>query len=195
MICWRNRCQPILSLTRAMAHGDVYKTKDLRKVFANKQKETLENWKMVKELEVPNYSANSEKPGRGTIERYVPKIPTVPVKKIAPNQNQLPSHQPLDRKEYVCQGDLLWKKSDGCVLCNYNINVSYKNVAFLYQFVTDSGRIVGPQTTGLCHLSHQIITDCITTARDLGIMARDYKPLEYSKCYVVQEPGIKDVGH
>lgn len=195
MICLRNKRHLILSQTRFMAHGDIYKTKDLRKVFYNKQKETLENWKMVKELEVPNYNTNSEKPGRGTIERFVPRIPTVPVKKVAPNQDQLPSHKPLAKEEYLCQGELFWKKSDGCVLCNNNIHVSYKNVAFLYQFVTDSGRIMGPHSTGLCHLSHQVVTDCIATARELGIMAHDYKPLEFSKNGVIQQPGVKDVGH
>ena len=151
--------------------------------------------RMVKELETPNLDANSEKPGRGTIERYVPRVATTPVKKIAPNPNLLPTHKPFIEEEYLCQENMMWKKTDGCVLCNNNINVTYKNVAFLYQFVSNTGMILGPHTTGLCQLSHQIITDCITTAREMGLMAHDYKPLEYQKLSVIDDPyGVKDAG-
>ena len=201
MICLRKlpAPPPIISLLR-FKHGgggdrDVYETPDKRRVFYNKQKRTSENLRMVKELEVPNLNANSEKPGRGTIERFVPRIATTPVKKIAPNPDQIPTHKPFAKDEYVCQGNMMWKKSDGCVLCNNNITVTYKDVAFLYQFVSNTGMLLGPQTTGLCQLSHQIITDCIESARDLGLMAYDYKPLEYQKFGTINDSlGVKDAG-
>jgi len=180
---------------RCAHQGDIYETADKRRVFYNKQKAAAENLRMIKEMEVPNIDANPEKPGRGTVERFVPRIPTTPVKKTAPNPDQLPTHKPFVRENYLCQGNMMWKKTDGCVLCNHNISVTYKNVAFLYQFVSNTGMILGPQTTGLCQLSHQIISDCIKTSREMGLMAHDYKPLEYQKLGVIRDKfGVKDAG-
>ena len=199
MICLRKfpPTSPILSLLRFKhgGGGDIYETPDKRRVFYNKQRSTCDNLRMVKDLEVPDLNANSEKPGRGTVERFVPRIATTPVKKIAPNPDQIPSHRPFAHQEYLCQGNMMWKKSDGCVLCNNNITVTYKDVSFLYQFVSNTGMLLGPHTTGLCRLSHQIITDCIETARDLGLMAHDYKPLKYQKLGTINDnTGVKDAG-
>lgn len=195
MICLRKLPRNALQL-RYIQHGETYETSDKRKVFYNKQRLGAENLRMVKELEVPNLTANSEKPGRGTVERFVPHTQTaIPVRKTAPNPDQLPTHKPFVEEDYLCQGDLMWKKKDGCILCNNNISVSYKNVAFLYQFVSNTGMVLGPQTTGLCQLSHQVITDSINAARDLGLMAHDYKPLEYQKLGVIRDKtGVKDAG-
>merc|ERR1712176_159821 len=196
MICLRkvNLTRAVYTQLRFAQQGDVYETADKRRVFYNKQKRTHENLKLIKELETPNVDANSEKPGRGTIERFVPRIPTTPVKRKAPNPDQLPSHKPFIEEDYLCQGNMMWKKTDGCVLCNNNISVTYKNVAFLYQFVSNTGMILGPQTTGLCQMSHQIITDCIKSSREIGLMAHDYKPLEYQRLGVIKDVGVKDAG-
>ena len=197
MICLRKFgiSRATFSQLRFIQDGEIYETVDKRKVFYNKQKIVSENLRMVKELETPNLDANSEKPGRGTIERFVPRVATTPVKKTAPNPNQVPTHKPFAEGEYLCQGNMVWKKTDGCVLCNNNINVTYKNVAFLYQFVSNSGMILGPHNTGLCQLSHQVVSDCIKSARELGLMAHDYKPLEYQKLSVIKDSsGVKDAG-
>lgn len=181
---------------RLASQNEVYESMDKRRVLYNKQKETIKNWRMVKELEEPDHEADSEKPGRGTIERFVPPTSTKPVRKLAPNPHQVASHRPLPEVEYLCQGDLVWREEHGCVICNNNIPVTYKNVAFLYQFVSNSGRVLGPQTTGLCQTSYQVVTDCISTARDLGLMAHDYKPLEYQSVPVYKDKtGVKDAGH
>jgi len=197
MICYRILPRPLLRTLqlRHVSHGDVTETSDRRKVFYNNQRKNIRNLKMVKELEVPNYEANPEKPGRGSIERFVPRTKTVPVKAVAPTPDQVPTHRPFDSSQYNCQGNLMWKKEDGCVLCNNNISVSYKNVALLYQFVSNSGRMIGPQKTGLCHMSHQVVTDCIADARNMGLMAYDYKPLEYQHAGVFSQPGHKDAGY
>lgn len=140
-------------------------------------------------------AADPEKPGRPTADRYIPVIPLKPVQNRAPMPSECKSHAPLDMRQYITQGRLQWKEADGCLVCNNNLHVSYKDISLLYQFVTNTGQILGPHETGLCHLSHQMIASSIETARDLGLMAIDYKPLEYRKNGEFREPGIKDVGH
>ena len=200
MLCTRNRTPFLLRQlikVRYVNDGDVYSTSDKRKVFYNKQRETSENLRMVKELEVPNMEANPDVPSPlNRIERFVPRTSTIPVQNTAVLPKDYHTHQPFKEEEFKMCGDLVWRPEDGCVLCNSNFNVSYKDVAFLYQFVSNSGVLLGPQKTGLCQLSHQIISNCISEARDLGLMARDYKPLEYQVLGSIKSDGsIKDCGY
>ena len=196
MICLRGlqRRLPSLTPARFLNHGDVSETADRRKVFYNAQKESSENWRMIKEMEVPDMSADTEKPGRPTIDRYVPKLPLKPVKAVAPMPSEVQDHAPVNKDQYMYKGRLEWKKKDGCLVCNNDLHISYKDVALLYQFVSHNGQILGPHKTGLCQLSHHMVVSNIEIARDLGLMAVDYKPLEFQDNGVFHNPEIKDVG-
>ena len=162
-----------------------------------------ENASAVKELEVPNTSADTFKPASPGVQAFVPRPSENEVRPKADVNQVLPSHIP-DNLEGVMEqrGCHSWKQADGCLVCNLDLDLSYHNVALLYQFVTSTGTILGPRSTGLCQTSHQMLVNAIHASRDLGLMAYDYKPIEYSGAQLIVDiahekagrPGAKDAG-
>lgn len=182
-------------------HGSDNRFNSGRNIVRNPQKFQKENPSAIKELEVPNMEADYTKPAKPGAKAFVPH--THKVMPRADLEEEVPSHYPEVDGPVERRGCMTWRQADGCLLCNLDLDLSWHNVALLYQFVTDSGTILGPRTTGLCQTSHQILVDAIHTSRDLGLMAHDYKPLEYKKSRLIFDiknpkaglPGPKDAGY
>ncbi|XP_075785628.1 small ribosomal subunit protein bS18m isoform X3 [Pelodiscus sinensis] len=76
-----------------------------------------------------------------------------------------------------------------CVLCG--INVDYKNVQLLSQFVSPyTGRIYGRHITGLCGKKQKEITKAIKRAHVIGFM-----PVVYKDPTFLNDPKICDIRH
>lgn len=68
------------------------------------------------------------------------------------------------------------KKREMCVLCKYNVDIDYKNVRLLSQFVsTFSGRVYMRHVTGLCEKQQHRVEKAIKRARSCGLMPYYYK--------------------
>ncbi|XP_045190657.1 uncharacterized protein LOC123547540 [Mercenaria mercenaria] len=74
------------------------------------------------------------------------------------------------------------EKPKRCLLCQHNIELSYKNTQLLSQFVSPyTGRIYGRHITGLCiHMQRQVAKE-IRCARRFGFMPNTYKNPKYMK--------------
>ena len=70
-----------------------------------------------------------------------------------------------------------------CVLCphrNPDIDVDYKNVRLLSQFVSPhTGMIQGRQVTGLCQNKQKEVRDAIERSRKVGLMPNTMKYLDF----------------
>ncbi|CAM5139414.1 unnamed protein product [Natator depressus] len=76
-----------------------------------------------------------------------------------------------------------------CVLCG--INVDYKNVQLLSQFVSPyTGRIYGRHITGLCGKKQKEISKAIKRAHVIGFM-----PVVYKDPTFLNDPKICDIRH
>ncbi|XP_067412933.1 small ribosomal subunit protein bS18m isoform X2 [Emydura macquarii macquarii] len=76
-----------------------------------------------------------------------------------------------------------------CVLCG--INVDYKNVQLLSQFVSPyTGRIYGRHITGLCGKKQKEIAKAIKRAHIMGFM-----PVMYKDPTFLNDPAICDIRH
>nr|XP_008163865.1 28S ribosomal protein S18c, mitochondrial isoform X1 [Chrysemys picta bellii] len=76
-----------------------------------------------------------------------------------------------------------------CVLCG--INVDYKNVQLLSQFVSPyTGRIYGRHITGLCGKKQKEISKAIKRAHVIGFM-----PVMYKDPTFLNDPKICDIRH
>lgn len=79
----------------------------------------------------------------------------------------------------------------GCILCN--VNVDYKNVQLLSQFISpQTGRIYGRHLTGLCGTKQKEITKAIKKAQAMGFMSVTHKHPQF-----MQDPkicGVKQLG-
>ncbi|VDM22224.1 unnamed protein product [Hydatigera taeniaeformis] len=63
-----------------------------------------------------------------------------------------------------------------CFLCRNNLEIDYKNVQFLSQFVSSyTGRVYGRHITGLCIPMQKRIAALIERARKFGFMANESK--------------------
>lgn len=63
-----------------------------------------------------------------------------------------------------------------CILCQHNIELSYKNPQLLSQFVSPyTGRLYGRHITGLCLHMQQKVAREVRTARRFGFMPTSYK--------------------
>ncbi|KAL3863162.1 hypothetical protein ACJMK2_004931 [Sinanodonta woodiana] len=72
------------------------------------------------------------------------------------------------------------EKDKKCIICQYNIDLNYKNARLLSQFVSPfSGRIYGRQITGLCIPMQREIARLIKCARKTGFMSVYYKKADY----------------
>ncbi|XP_074849787.1 small ribosomal subunit protein bS18m isoform X2 [Carettochelys insculpta] len=76
-----------------------------------------------------------------------------------------------------------------CVLCG--INVDYKNVQLLSQFISPyTGRIYGRHITGLCAKKQKEISKAIKRAHVIGFM-----PVAYKDPIFLNDPKICDIRH
>ncbi|KAK3606109.1 hypothetical protein CHS0354_006473 [Potamilus streckersoni] len=72
------------------------------------------------------------------------------------------------------------EKDKKCIICQYNIDLNYKNARLLSQFVSPfTGRIYGRQITGLCIPMQKEIARLIKCARKTGFMSVYYKKADY----------------
>ncbi|XP_064630790.1 uncharacterized protein LOC135489381 [Lineus longissimus] len=75
-----------------------------------------------------------------------------------------------------------------CVICQYNIELDYKNSKLLSQFVSPyTGRIFGRHITGLCRPMQGRISHLIRTARRFG-----YMPLMFKDSSYLSDPSLFD---
>ncbi|XP_066910746.1 small ribosomal subunit protein bS18-like [Clytia hemisphaerica] len=74
-------------------------------------------------------------------------------------------------------------KPTGCILCphkNTDIQIDYKNVRLLSQFVSpNTGRIYGRKITGLCDKKQKEVTNAINRARRIGLMPITMKYFDF----------------
>ncbi|TGZ64618.1 hypothetical protein CRM22_006299 [Opisthorchis felineus] len=69
-----------------------------------------------------------------------------------------------------------------CMLCVHNIELDYKNVRLLSQFVSPyTGRIYGRHITGLCIPMQKRISQLITRSRQFGFMPFENKETVFMK--------------
>lgn len=63
------------------------------------------------------------------------------------------------------------KEQKKCLFCEYNIDVNYKNVKLIYQFVSPhTGMLYGRHITGLCKTQHKKLENEHKKAQHLGKM-------------------------
>ncbi|KAL8616620.1 hypothetical protein ACOMHN_036652 [Nucella lapillus] len=78
--------------------------------------------------------------------------------------------------------DPFQKEHKRCILCQYDLEVNYKNVRLLSQFVSPyTGRIYGRAVTGLCIPMQKEVARAIKQSRSAGYMPYMFKKSEYLK--------------
>ncbi|XP_014670392.1 PREDICTED: 28S ribosomal protein S18c, mitochondrial-like [Priapulus caudatus] len=76
-----------------------------------------------------------------------------------------------------------------CILCKHNIEVDYKNVRLLSQFVSPyTGRLYEQGVTGLCKHQYEKVVKHIKLARNLGYMPFMVKEINYLKDHRLFDP-------
>ncbi|GAB1605818.1 28S ribosomal protein S18b, mitochondrial-like [Argonauta hians] len=67
-----------------------------------------------------------------------------------------------------------------CILCQHDINLDYKNVQLLSQFVSPfTGQLFNRSVTGLCIPMQRKISKLVKTARKFGLMPYMFKDRQY----------------
>jgi len=74
-------------------------------------------------------------------------------KKLKPK----PKKQPLSHKKR-------------CKFCSQKIDIDYKNVSLLRQFITEKGKILPARTTGVCAKHQRFLSQAIKRARILALL-------------------------
>uniref|UniRef100_A0A914EGH9 Ribosomal protein S18 n=1 Tax=Acrobeloides nanus TaxID=290746 RepID=A0A914EGH9_9BILA len=84
------------------------------------------------------------------------------------------------------------KEKSKCILCEHDIEVSYKNPRLLQQFVsTFSGRVYDRHITGLCSMQQTRVRQAIAMSRKAGhmpIFVKDPKYLRDPKLFNPLKP-------
>ncbi|XP_041477548.1 28S ribosomal protein S18c, mitochondrial-like [Lytechinus variegatus] len=98
--------------------------------------------------------------------------------------------QKLQQTEAInCEEDPYKVEAEKCILCKYQVPVSYKNVQLLSQFVSpNTGRIFGRHITKLCEAQHHRVTKAIKRAIQMGFMPNQYRSTQFLK-----DPSLYDV--
>jgi len=74
------------------------------------------------------------------------------------------------------------KETVKCILCQHNIEPSYKNVQLLSQFQSSyTGRIYGRHITGLCKNKQEQVEKEIAKAQSVGFMGFVTKDTQFIK--------------
>ncbi|KAK8754111.1 hypothetical protein OTU49_010951 [Cherax quadricarinatus] len=69
-----------------------------------------------------------------------------------------------------------------CILCKYNINLNFKNVRLLSQFVSPyTGKLYGRNITRLCRRQQEELEQQIRKSIAAGYMAAKMKSLDFLK--------------
>ncbi|KAK7109499.1 small ribosomal subunit protein bS18m-like [Littorina saxatilis] len=87
-----------------------------------------------------------------------------------------------DNQPVSSMPDPFQKAHKKCILCQYNLDVNYKNVRLLSQFVSPyTGRIYGRAVTGLCIPMQKQVARAVKQSRVAGYMPYMFKKSEYLK--------------
>jgi len=57
-----------------------------------------------------------------------------------------------------------------CKFCAQNIEIDYKDVSLLKQFITEKGKILPARTTGVCAKHQRVLSQAIKRARILALL-------------------------
>nr|CAG4644513.1 EOG090X0N7H [Lepidurus arcticus] len=83
------------------------------------------------------------------------------------------------------------KEPRKCILCKHNVEIDYKNVRLLSQFISPfTGKIYERNITGLCTKQQKIVKDQILKAQSFGYVPVSIKTPQYLK-----DPKLFDPGH
>nr|CAG4652377.1 EOG090X0N7H [Triops cancriformis] len=83
------------------------------------------------------------------------------------------------------------KDATKCILCKHNVEVEYKNVRLLSQFVSPfTGKVYNRNITGLCAKQDKLVKEEIRKAQNFGYMPVTIKAPQYLK-----DPRLFDPGH
>lgn len=73
------------------------------------------------------------------------------------------------------------KEEQVCILCKMNMNIDYKNIRLLSQFISRfTGRVYGRHITGLCRRKQEEVEKEIKKAREAG---KYFMELIFTSCY------------
>ncbi|KAH9415937.1 mitochondrial ribosomal protein S18C [Dermatophagoides pteronyssinus] len=73
------------------------------------------------------------------------------------------------------------KEKPQCILCRYGIEIDYKNVRLLSQFVSPyTGRMYDKHITGLCERQHRAVRKEHSRAVRFGLMSMFYRDPKYN---------------
>ncbi|CAM1332664.1 MRPS18C (predicted) [Pycnogonum litorale] len=74
------------------------------------------------------------------------------------------------------------KEPRKCILCKYKVNVDFKNIKLLSQFVSPyTGIIYQKHITGLCEHQHNAVVKAVKEARISLLMPSEHKDVRYLK--------------
>ncbi|TPP56091.1 Mitochondrial ribosomal protein S18C [Fasciola gigantica] len=123
------------------------------------------------------------------LRRNIPKFSAL-VSRLSLEVANVPSSQPAkvqyETDEPVFMDDPYKKAKKRCFLCEHNIDLDYKNVRLLSQFVSPyTGRIYGRHITGLCIPMQKRVSKLITRSRQFGFM-----PFESKETVFLKDPRI-----
>ncbi|XP_011678476.2 28S ribosomal protein S18c, mitochondrial [Strongylocentrotus purpuratus] len=89
----------------------------------------------------------------------------------------------------ICEEDPYKVAVEKCILCKYQVPISYKNVQLLSQFVSpNTGRIFGRHITKLCEAQQRRVTKAVKRAITMGFMPSQYRTTQFLK-----DPSLYDV--
>ncbi|MFN3966492.1 MAG: 30S ribosomal protein S18 [Endomicrobiia bacterium] len=57
-----------------------------------------------------------------------------------------------------------------CKFCIQNIEIDYKDVSLLRQFITEKGKILPARTTGVCAKHQRVLSQAIKRARIIALL-------------------------
>ena len=62
------------------------------------------------------------------------------------------------------------RKKRACAFCEQKANPDYKDITFLRQFVSERGKIVGKDKTGVCPKHQRLLAQAVKRARHLALL-------------------------
>ncbi|OAF71863.1 28S ribosomal protein S18-1, mitochondrial [Intoshia linei] len=113
---------------------------------------------------------------------------------INPNVKYVTKSKPVISIQEDTGKDLYKQCSKKCIICKHNIQLNYKNIRLLSQFVSPyTGKFLKRDITGLCIYMEKHISGLIQQARRFGLMSvivHDVKYLNNPKLFNYNKKSI-----
>ncbi|KAF7491648.1 28S ribosomal protein S18c [Sarcoptes scabiei] len=104
------------------------------------------------------------------------RLPTIQIVRNCSTSQNLQDDQPDPTLE-----NPYLKEKPQCILCKYNIQIDYKNIRLISQFVSPyTGRLYDKHITGLCEAQHRALRKEFIRAAKFGLISPYYRDPKYN---------------